>query len=113
MLPAANRMRRSTDFATVVRSGVRARRGVLVVHHASAMRATGAPLVGLVVGRQVGGSVVRHAVSRKLRAQLSDRLGLLPAGSGTVVRALAGAGAATSDQLGSDLDSALARVRAS
>ncbi|MDT7574979.1 MAG: ribonuclease protein component [Pseudonocardiales bacterium] len=77
-------------------------------------RATGqaAPRVGLIVGRTVGGSVERHRVSRRLRAQLAARLDRLPAGSGTVVRALPAAGAATSATLGADLDAALARLEA-
>jgi ribonuclease P protein component len=118
MLPSVNRMRRSTDFATVVRTGVRARRGSVVVHHAalSSVPSPGcqpaAPIVGLVVGRSVGGSVVRHAVSRKLRAQLSSRILALPAGTGTVVRALPNAATATSAEFGRDLDAALAKIAA-
>ena len=103
-------MRRSTDFATVVRSGRRARRGALVLHRHEGLT-SGPALVGLVVGRSVGGSVTRHRVSRRLRAQLSQRLELLPPGSGTVVRALPDAASATSGQLGRDLDGALTRLQ--
>jgi ribonuclease P protein component len=71
-----------------------------------------APVVGLVVGKSVGGSVVRHRVSRRLRAQLSARLDRLPAGSGTVVRALPAAADATSAELAADLDGALQRLGA-
>ncbi|MGI8679581.1 MAG: ribonuclease P protein component [Jatrophihabitans sp.] len=110
MLPAANRMRRSAEFTSVVRSGVRARRGRLVVHHRSGLEPAAAARIGLVVSKAVGNSVVRHRVSRRLRAQLAERLVLLPAGSGTVVRALPAAGDATSAQLAADLDAALARV---
>jgi ribonuclease P protein component len=109
VLPAAHRMRRSTDFSSVVRGGVRARGGWLVVHHLSALDA-GPALVGLVVGRPVGGSVQRHRVSRRLRAQLSARLDRLPDGSGTVVRALPGAAEASSRELGAALDTALGRL---
>lgn len=70
----------------------------------------GAPLVGLVVGRSVGGSVVRHRVSRRLRAQLAERVDALEAGTGVVVRALPEAASADSAQLGRDLDAALARL---
>ena len=113
MLPSVNRMRRAGDFATVIRTGHRARSGRLLVHHTAALSPVSAespPLVGLVVGKPVGGSVVRHAVSRKLRAQLATRLDRLPAGSGTVVRVLPGGGDASSAQLGGDLDSAFARL---
>jgi ribonuclease P protein component len=109
MLPRENRMRRSTEFASVVRSGDRARRGHVVVHRQSSLR-SGEPVVGLVVGKSVGGSVARHQVSRRLRAQLASRLDGLAEGSGLVVRALPGAAQATSAELGADLDAALTRL---
>ena len=65
---------------------------------------------GLVVGRSVGNSVVRHRVSRRLRAQLAQRIERVAAGSDVVVRARPEAATATSAQLGADLDSALATV---
>jgi ribonuclease P protein component len=122
-------MRRSTDFTAVVRGGVRVRGGVVVLHHrrhltehltAGAAGVAGStspeaprpPLVGLVVGKSVGGSVVRHRVSRRLRAQLATRLTHLPPGSGTVVRALPEAAEATSATLARGLDEALARLAA-
>jgi ribonuclease P protein component len=121
-----HRMRRSTQFSAVVRSGSRARRGHLVVHQLSGEvlagdpsgdgqppagpAVDGAPIVGLIVGKNVGGSVVRHQVSRRLRAQLSSRLGDLPARSATVVRALPTSATATSAELGADLDAALGRL---
>jgi ribonuclease P protein component len=102
-------MRRSTDFGQVVRGGVRVRGGALIVHHRPALGSHPAR-VGLVVGRSVGGSVVRHRVSRRLRAQLAQRLDRLPAGSGTVVRALPESAGASSAELGRALDTALAKV---
>jgi ribonuclease P protein component len=93
----------------VVRRGGRARRGHLVVHML-ASSGPEAPRAGLVVGRTVGGSVVRHRVSRRLRAQLSLRLDRLPGGSTTVVRALPGAEADSSASLGADLDAAFDRL---
>jgi ribonuclease P protein component len=102
-------MRRSRDFAAVIQSGARTRGGPLVIHQRLDF-GSGAPLVGFVVGKAVGGSVVRHRVARRLRAQVADRLDSLPAGSGTVVRALAGAADASSQQLGAGLDHALSRL---
>jgi ribonuclease P protein component len=104
-------MRRSTEFASVVQAGRRSRGGELVVHQSVDPGRT-VPLVGLVVGKAVGGSVVRHRVARRLRAQLACRLDSLPAGSGTVVRALPAAADATSEQLGASLDHAFARLAA-
>jgi ribonuclease P protein component len=109
VLPAANRLRRSTDFASVVQTGRRSRSGPLVVHQQPELGFP-APLVGFVVGKSVGGSVVRHRVARRLRAQMSRRLADLPAGSGTVVRALPAAADATSEQLGEGLDRAFAKL---
>ncbi len=100
-------MRRSTDFSSVVRDGARVRGGRVVIHH-RARPGDKPPLVGLVVSKAVGGSVVRHRVSRRLRAQLARRIDALPTGSATVVRALPASGAATSAELGDDLDRALA-----
>jgi ribonuclease P protein component len=68
------------------------------------------PVIGLVVGRTVGPSVVRHRVSRRLRAQLTARLHLLAPSSAIVVRALPEAADADSVKLGDDLDAALARL---
>ena len=131
MLAARNRLRHSGDFTAVVRLCNRARRGTLVVHQlqsqdqdqprgyspgrqrdGSAGQQSGQQpaRVGLIVGKNVGGSVVRHQVSRRLRAQLAMRLAQLPVGSATVVRALAEAAGASSADLGRDLDRALQRL---
>jgi ribonuclease P protein component len=72
--------------------------------------ADGAARAGLVVSKAVGGSVVRHRVSRRLRHLLAPRLGELPAGAMLVVRALPPAAAATSAELGVDLDAGLRGV---
>ena len=81
-----------------------------MVHLDRSLTTDAAPRVGFIVGRAVGGSVVRHRVARRLRAQMSTRLGSLPAGSGVVVRALPAAAETPSTDLGSELESALRRV---
>lgn len=80
-----------------------------MVHHLAGDGAP-TPRVGFVVGRTVGGSVVRHRVVRRLRHLVRDRLDRLPAGSLTVVRALPPAREADSAALGRDLDAALGRL---
>ena len=65
---------------------------------------------GFVIGRAVGGSVVRHRAVRRLRHLVRDRLRLLPAGSMLVVRALPPAAEADSAALGRELDVALDRL---
>jgi ribonuclease P protein component len=102
-------MRRAADFTAVLRDGDRARRGCVVVHQRRDFT-SGPALVGLIVGKAVGGSVVRHRVSRRLRAQLAARLGAITDGSGIVVRALRQADGVDSAELGRDLDAAFTRV---
>ena len=71
----------------------------------------GASRMGLIVGKSVGGAVVRNRVKRCLRAAARAKLGGLPAGSLLVIRALPAAATAGSARLGDDLDAALRRVR--
>ena len=65
---------------------------------------------GFVVSSAVGGSVVRHAVTRRLRPLVAARLARLPEGSRLVVRALPAAARADSATLAADLDSALSKL---
>jgi len=69
--------------------------------------------VGFVVSKAVGNSVVRHRVSRRLRHLVADRLGTLPADCALVIRALPASAAASSSELGADLDGALRRLKLS
>jgi ribonuclease P protein component len=62
------------------------------------------------VSKAVGGSVVRHAVARRLRHVVAPRLERLPAGSRLVVRALPASATASSQALADDLDAALDRA---
>ena len=66
--------------------------------------------VGLIVGKAVGGSVIRHQVSRRLRAQLADRIAQLPPGCGLVVRALPELATAESKSIARQLDRALVKL---
>ncbi|OLT03456.1 ribonuclease P protein component [Pseudonocardia sp. CNS-004] len=109
MLPAASRLTHRDEFVTVLRRGLRSGRSRLVVHmHIPAD--AGGRRAGLVVSKAVGGSVVRHRVSRRLRHLIAPRLGTLPDGAMVVVRALPSAADATSAELGDDLDSGLTGV---
>ena len=110
MLAAVHRLRTSAEFTETVRRGRRAGRPLLSAH--LLVTADGAPpRVGLVVSKAVGGSVVRHRVSRRLRHLLRERLAALPDGSRLVVRAAPAAATATSGALATDLDAVLRRVR--
>ena len=121
MLPAQARLRRRPEFTAVVRSGKRAGRPTMVLHylperpeqsgggHASSVVPPGAR-AGFVVGKAVGNSVVRHRVTRRLRAVVRDELHRLPPTADLVVRARPEAGTATSALLRRDLASGLDRL---
>ncbi len=109
MLPAGKRIRRSADFATVVRRGSRVGRATLVVHLLIDPDG-GPPRAGFVVSKAVGGAVVRNAVTRRLRELVRARLDLLPRGTRLLVRALPAAATASSSTLAADLDPALDRA---
>jgi ribonuclease P protein component len=65
---------------------------------------------GFVVGRSVGNSVVRHRVTRRLRAAVREELHRLPGSADLVVRARPEAAAADSAQLRRDLSAGLDRL---
>ena len=86
VLPAESRLRRSDEFRTVVRTGVRVGRPTLVVH---ALRTQSPPSrAGFVVSKAVGNAVTRNRVKRRLRHLVSDALGSAPQPVDVVVRAL-------------------------
>jgi ribonuclease P protein component len=122
VLPAQARLRRRPEFTAVVRSGQRIGRPTMVLHYLSDRPAlpTSGPVVGVpgpragfVVGKAVGNSVVRHRVTRRLRAVVLEELPRLPASADLVVRARPEAATATSQQLHRDLRSGLDRVLSS
>jgi ribonuclease P protein component len=139
VLPAQARLRRRPEFTAVVRSGRRAGRPTMVLHYLSerpeavvppslsgsaapspesrsATRNTPTPSpgarAGFVVGKAVGNAVIRHRVTRRLRALVGAELHRLPPTADLVVRARPEAAAADSALLGRDLSAGLDRLLA-
>lgn len=83
------------------------------VHHRKDPVIQGGPRFGLVVSKQVGNAVTRHAVSRKLRHVVVERelVDKLERSVDVVIRALPPAAAATSDELARDLEKALDKAQ--
>ena len=112
MLPAQNRMTRSTEFGTTVNRGVRAVQPDIVVH---ARRCTdpehGGPRVGLVVAKTVGNSVQRHRVARRLRHVARAVIADLDPTDRVVIRALPSSRYAISARLEQQLRAALKKAQ--
>jgi len=110
MLPPENRLRLTQEYRSTVRRGIRIGRPLVVVHVVPGTNVDSPTRAGFVVGRAIGGAVVRNAVRRRLRHLLRDRLDRLPAGSRVVIRAQPEAANARGAALTRDLDDALDRV---
>ena len=90
MLPRKHRLTTPTNFAKTTKSGVRVGNGnffLYLLHHESSEY----PRAGLIISKVVGGSVVRHRVSRAIRHALALEMSKLRPGTLVVVRALANA----------------------
>ncbi len=109
-------MRSPREFAAVLRfRGSGRAGGRLVVVHVRTPDENADTLssrVGFVVSKAVGNSVVRHRTQRRLRHLITPRLSQFPAGSLVVVRAQPAAAAATSAELGLELDRLIPRALA-
>jgi ribonuclease P protein component len=112
VLPARNRMTRSTEFGATVNQGMRAVQPDIVVH-ARRVDDSGqdGPQVGLVVSKAVGSSVQRHRVSRRLRHVARSVIAELDPADRIVIRALPSSRYAISARLEQQLRVALERAR--
>ena len=112
MLPSSLKLATSRDFRRTMR-GSRAGSRTLVVHLRARTETAiyGGPRFGLVVSKQVGNAVTRHAVSRKLRAIARAHAESLQRELDVVIRALPAAATATSAELDRDFGRALAKAQ--
>jgi ribonuclease P protein component len=111
VLAIGQRLRRRNEFSAVVRAGRRAGRGGLVVHvfaESGPQRASASTRAGFIVPKAVGPAVVRNRVRRQLRHLVRERLTALPVGTDVVVRVQPSAVGRSYEQLGADLDAAIA-----
>ena len=89
MLPKNARLTVSADFARATKSGTRVTTENFVGYlYISPVTNHDLPKCGLIINKSVGGSVMRHALARKVRHAINPQLSKLPTGSLLVIRAL-------------------------
>jgi len=112
VLPARNRMRRSSEFGATVKHGTRTTQPDVVVHvrRESDRDTHEGPRVGLIVAKSVGSAVERHRVSRRLRHVARAVLGDLDGADRVVIRALPSSRQVSSARLEEQLRRGLRRA---
>lgn len=109
MLPRDHRLSTKPEITSALRRGSRRSSPRLVVHIAASDR-SGPARAAFAVSSAVGNSVVRHRLTRQLRAGLTPLLARLPRGTDLVVRALPAARGASYTDLVADLEHCLRDV---
>ncbi|PYE18686.1 ribonuclease P protein component [Williamsia limnetica] len=111
VLAPPNRITRRSDFTRILKQGVRVGRRDVIAHvlvpSQPDLITLGGPRFGLIVGKSVGNSVVRHAVSRRLRAAARGLLADCDPAALIVVRALGGSANCSQPDLERQLSSAV------
>jgi ribonuclease P protein component len=108
VLSKVNRISRASDFRATVRTGRKVASRHAVVYLVST--ATDSPTrFGFIVSKAVGNSVVRHFVTRRLRAVAHEVLPAYSSGLDVIVRALPGTDEVAWAELRSEVTAALAR----
>lgn len=103
MLPNSARIKSSSDFVRVTKSGRRTTTDSLIAYLLPSQSNSGSnlgsnsksnsknydnPKLGLIISKSVGNSVVRHRIARQIRHASFNYLSLLPTGSLLVIRAM-------------------------
>jgi len=108
VLARVNRVTRPADFRAAVRRGRRVGTSAAVLHILD-RHAAEPTRFGFIVGKSVGGAVVRNTVKRRLRAVSYDLLPQLADGRDVVIRALPGSDQVAWATLHSEIADGLAR----
>jgi ribonuclease P protein component len=105
-------MRRSTEFDTTVKHGMRSVQPDVIVHvrRGSNPEAGAGPSVGLIIAKPVGSAVERHQVARRLRHVARIMLDHLHQSDQVVIRALPSSRNVSSARLEQQLRSGLRRA---
>lgn len=113
MLAQKNRLRKASEFA-LASKGVRiSGENFLLYVAAPSGEQAGAPVkVGLIVGKNVGGSVIRHRVSRQIRHAIAPHLHQFPSGTLLLFRAHPGAARSAERNLSGEISELVAKYRA-
>lgn len=111
MLAQKNRLRKASEFA-LASKGVRISGENILLYVATPRdgEQAGAPVkVGLIVGKNVGGSVIRHRVSRQIRHAIAPHLEQFPSGTLLLFRAHPGAANSAEKNLGNEISALVAK----
>ena len=94
MLAKTARLTESGDFARATKSGLRSSSTHFVGYLHIDGEAQHPARVGLIIGKNIGGSVLRHRLARTIRHYLREHYAELPTGSLLVIRGLTNSGQA-------------------
>ena len=106
-----NRLWKASEFA-LASKGVRISGENFLLYVATPRdgEQAGAPVkVGLIVGKNVGGSVIRHRVSRQIRHAIAPHLEQFPSGTLLLFRAHPGAANSAEKNLGNEISALVAK----
>lgn len=94
MLAKTARLTESGDFLRATKSGHRSSSTHFVGYLYIESQSTHPARVGLIIGKNIGGSVLRHRLARTIRHYLREHYLELPTGSLLVIRGLTNSGQA-------------------
>ena len=90
MLPNSARIKSSSDFARVTKTGRRVTTNSLIGYFLTTdqNQPQKPTRLGLIIGKSVGNSVVRHRIARQVRHAVREQINNLPNGTMLVIRAM-------------------------